>query len=364
MKIFKKVLLGLAILIGTFIIIVLGYVIYMQANYYRIKDNKEVSIENNQASLVEKDIEYSIMTYNVGFGAYSQDFSFFMDEGEMLDGTKVKGKYGKARSKKEEIENINGSIDIVKEKDPDFVFLQEVDTPASRNYKVDERKMFLDSLTSYSSSYAINYHSSYIILPINDPMGTANSGILSLAKFNMNSSIRKSLPISNAFISKFTDLDRCMNIMRYKVSDKELVLINVHLSAYDKGGVYRAKQITLIQEILTEEYEKGNYVILGGDFNHDIAHTLGKFPTTQKDPAWVAVLDDADIPEHFSVAADGETWGSCRAAEMPYVAGENYVVTVDGFMVSDNITVSSVLNMNNDFLYSDHLPVIMKFKLN
>ena len=56
----------------------------------------------------------------------------------------------------------------------------------------------------------------------------------------------------------------------------------MHLSAYDEGGVYRAKQIAMLNEILKTERDNGNYVIAGGDFNHDIADSSTYFKTTQK----------------------------------------------------------------------------------
>ena len=49
-------------------------------------------------------------------------------------------------------------------------------------------------------------------------------------------------------------------------SDKELVLINFHLEAYDSGEG-KVAQMKQLSEKLQEEYAKGNYVIAGGDFN-------------------------------------------------------------------------------------------------
>ena len=49
---------------------------------------------------------------------------------------------------------------------------------------------------------------------------------------------------------------------------------------------------------------------------------------------------------------------------MAYKKGVNYSVVLDGFIVSDNITVVSNLNIDTDFMYSDHNPATMTFKLN
>ena len=42
---------------------------------------------------------------------------------------------------------------------------------------------------------------------------------------------------------------------------KNLYIVNSHMSAYDKGGVIRAKQLELLNKTMQQEYNKGNYVI-------------------------------------------------------------------------------------------------------
>ena len=111
------------------------------------------------------------------------------------------------------------------------------------------------------------------------PFSVQEAGIVTMSKYDIESSVRYSLPIDESFPTKFFDLDRCFMITRYRAGDsKELVLINVHLSAYDEGGVYRKKQLELLNEVLKQERDKGNYVIAGGDFNHDIAESLNLKP--------------------------------------------------------------------------------------
>ena len=51
-----------------------------------------------------------------------------------------------------------------------------------------------------------------------------------------------------------------------------------------------------------------------------------------------------------------------RNADGPYHQGQ-YVLTVDGFLVSDNVTVTDSGVVNLAFAYSDHNPVEMRFVL-
>ena len=76
-----------------------------------------------------------------------------------------------------------------------------------------------------------------------------------------------------------------MIVNRVKTTNnKELVLINLHMSAYDKGGEFRQKQLNMLEEVLQDEYKKGNYVIAGGDWNHVIPTTdINKLRKLRKD---------------------------------------------------------------------------------
>lgn len=123
------------------------------------------------------------------------------------------------------------------------------------------------------STFASNFHSAFLAVPLNNPHGTVRSGVLSMSKYKMDSAIRRKYPVSSGPIEKFVDLDRCFVVMRFPVTNgKDLVMINSHMSAYDKGGKMRKAQMKLISSVMEKEYRRGNYVIVGGDFNH----ALGK----------------------------------------------------------------------------------------
>ena len=53
---------------------------------------------------------------------------------------------------------------------------------------------------------------------------------------------------------------------------------------------------------------------------------------------------------------------SCRNADSAYHEGQ-YVLTVDGFLVSKNVTVENAAVVDTGFQWSDHNPVIMTFTL-
>ncbi|MEG0153514.1 MAG: endonuclease/exonuclease/phosphatase family protein, partial [Cellulosilyticaceae bacterium] len=114
--------------------------------------------------------------------------------------------------------------------------------------------------------------------PLSNPHGKVLAGLITLSKFNIESATRYYLPGKSSFFVQLGDLDRAMVMNRVIVDNgKELVAINAHLSAYDKGGAVRKVQLGYIKSILEEEYAKGNYVVLGGDWNQQIPGTNGEF---------------------------------------------------------------------------------------
>ena len=367
----KIVLICLLSLIGFVIVVGGGYIGYISIQFYRLPDQQDLTdeIHHQVTPVVALDTSYRISTYNIGFGAYTRDFSFFMDSGEMLDGTKLSGTGSKATSKEVVLTNTEGVISVVDDHQPDFMFFQEVDIKATRSHHVNQYELLKDSFTQYASTFAYNFHSAFLFYPIFDPHGATDAGIATFSKYQIDSSVRYKLPIDESFPNKFFDLDRCFMVTKLPISGgKTLVLINVHLSAYDKGGIIRQAQMELLTTILETEQQGGNYVIVGGDFNHDIASSLNTFPTEQKVPEWVYVLEESQLPTGYRFASSNAK-PTCRSTDMAYVAGVNYTVTIDGFIISDNIDIVSIENITTlgtediSFMYSDHNCVVLEFQL-
>ena len=87
----------LFIIPGTLILILLGYFLYVLLAYHRLKDHQPLEIEHGaQSHGVPLQQELRLLSYNIGFAAYVQDYSFFMDG----------GKYARAYSKESVLHNL------------------------------------------------------------------------------------------------------------------------------------------------------------------------------------------------------------------------------------------------------------------
>ena len=91
MKTAKKIFKIIGIIAGVVVAVLIVYIIYLYASYHRIEDNLSLEVESHaQANAyLTTEKEYSALTYNIGFGAYTPDFSFFMD-GADLPGRRVR----------------------------------------------------------------------------------------------------------------------------------------------------------------------------------------------------------------------------------------------------------------------------------
>ena len=77
----KKALKIAGIVLLALLILVLGYVAYVFLDYHRMEDNLPLTAEGAAAGEVKVGTAYTVVSYNMGFGAYESDYSFFMDGG-------------------------------------------------------------------------------------------------------------------------------------------------------------------------------------------------------------------------------------------------------------------------------------------
>ena len=163
--------------------------------------------------------------------------------------------------------------------------------------------------------------------------------------------------------------DCTADMQRYRSMTRELAELQpvVNLYAQYQARVRDLSQAEMLLSDMQSEYEKGNYCICGGDFNKDLlGNSEEVFGISAGDYTWAQPLPEElfrDKNITLVPPLDPENpVPSCRNADAPYHEGQ-YVVTVDGFLVSDNVTVNSATVIDTGFAYSDHNPVTMTFTL-
>ncbi len=353
----KTVLKVIGVILALVLLIVVVYVSYVLITFHR-QGNVELAPEGEAtAKAVQTGTTYSFVSYNIGFGAYESDYGFFMDGGTE----------SRAWSEERLDANLKKIADLLKNQNADFCFVQEVDIGSTRSYGFDERDYLTPSFGGYSRVFAQNYDSAYLFYPLYCPHGASKSGIMTFSKTEITEAERVELPIETG-ITKLLDLDRCYSKSRVKVANgKDLVLYNFHLSAYTSDGKIAEEQLKLLVADMKAEYEKGNYCIAGGDFNKDLLDGKKAFGEFDKDYTWAQpipkeIYEDAGLTlvRPFD---ENNPVPSCRNADSAYHEGQ-FVITIDGFLVTSNVTVSTAEVIDTGFAYSDHNPVRMTFELN
>ena len=359
-----------------------GYVGYVLLSYNRIGD-KKLNVDN-RSSLEEVKVgdTYKAMSYNIGFGAYSQDYTFFLDTGYDANGKATCGHWSTARSKKAVEFNTSGAIQATLDENPDFIFFQEVDTDSTRSYHINQDKKVMEAYPEYDHVHAVNFHTAFLPYPLYDMHGAVKAGLTTVSKYKIQSAERKQYTVSNGF-SKYFDLDRCFSVSELKVDNgKKLFIVNSHMSAYDEGGKIRAKQIEEFNAFLSEH--KDDYVIVGGDWNHDLLINNPDFSYNETDnrpfgmtlkrPDWLNYYFDNDhkspLIDGYSVVAS-DNGPTCRNNDIQWDPDVTFRCVVDGFIVSNNIEVISHENIQtkngnkglDGFAFADHEPTKVEFKL-
>ena len=340
--------------ISLIILLAVIYVAYVLVFTDRVGDQK-LEVRNPVKPMARIQQSYDIISWNIGFGAYTADYDFFMDGGTQ----------SRAVSEEALDANMEDISRTLAGNNADFYMIEEVDTDSTRSYHVDERPYLHKALKDYSYSFAQNYNSAYLMYPLSKPIGASESGIMTFSKYQMTSSLRVEVPIDPG-ITKVLDLDRCYTVSRLPLegTDKNLVLYTLHFSAYSADGSIATKQMKIMLRSMQKEYEKGNYCIAGGDFNKDLLGDSSKyFGVDTGDYTWAQPIEMSlfDGTGLRLVAPDPDK-PSVRNPDSAFHDGQ-LVLTVDGFIASDNVDVESCKVLYNGFAYSDHNPVKMSFVL-
>lgn len=343
----------IGIIVAILVVFILALVAFLTVTEYNPPATQEIEIHGVARETLEPGQSVSVVTWNAGYGGLSRQADFFMDGG---DGVRTVSHDGI-------LANLAGIEDELAALDPDFIFLQEVDQDSERTYGINERARIATAFApAYASAYALNYDVAYVPYPL-PPIGAVESGIMTLSRMQPSSAERVQLPCPFSWPVRLGNLKRCLLVERVPVQGgtAELVLVNLHLEAYDDGEGKEAQTAMLLQ-ILQEEYAKGNYVIAGGDFNQSFPDGTDRYPIASGAGWTPGTL--GDLPTGWQYAWDSAA-PTCRLLNQPYSAGSSgtQFYVIDGFILSPNVEPVSVRTQDAEFAVTDHNPVVLEARL-
>jgi endonuclease/exonuclease/phosphatase family metal-dependent hydrolase len=349
----KMAVSALLLLAGVVALYFGGIMLYGTLTDYKPADKETVKI-NNAVTAAPADSAFSFLIWNIGYAGLGDKEDFFFDGGKMV------------RPSKERVdENLKGiATTLAAQADVDFILLQEVDVRSKRSHYTNQVEAIARVLPGHANGYAQNFVVDHVPSPLHKPwdaLGKVDAGLASYSRFQPVEATRIALPGGFGWPKRVFWLDRCLLLYRYNLtSGKQLVVINTHNEAYDEGGKIKAKEMALLKELLLSEYGKGNYVVVGGDWNQcppnfDYQH-FGK----DEDNSYVQLNIDKDfLPADWTWAFDPNT-PTNRKLATTYEPGSTFVTLIDFFLVSPNLTVEKVEGINMGFKNSDHQAVKMR----
>jgi endonuclease/exonuclease/phosphatase family metal-dependent hydrolase len=341
MKIIRPLLYLLLVLAGAFLL----FLVYATIDDFR---PQQVIVESAdcEKDILSDSMQVRLLIWNIGYAGLDAGMDFFYDGGEQM-----------RPAKEQVIKNMEGILRHLETyRNVDFILLQEVDQDSKRSYHINEYQEIKDRFPGYTVNFGTNYQVGFVPIPLKEPMGKVRSGLMTLSLYCPERVERHGFPGNYSWPVKLFMLDRCFLVNRYRLAnEKELVIINTHNSAYDDGTL-RAQQMDFLRDYLTAEYEKGNFVMVGGDWNQTPYGIAPELPSHRFDTENLTYIEK-DYP------APGWTWAydpdlpTNRRVAIPFDRAASPTTIIDCYLLSPNINVDHVETIDLDFKHSDHHPV-------
>ncbi len=343
----------LIIIVFVAVFVPLLFLVVTTLSDYKPEDVIDLG-SGSETVAIPMDDTLTLVTWNIGYAGLGREMDFFYEGGRQVRPPEILyKKYWQGIQKK--LEGFSGEYE--------FVLLQEIDVSSKRSYYNDQYEVIRSVYTGYHSNFAFNYRVIYVPVPLIRPLGKVRSGMALISSFPPESSGRIAFEGNFSWPTSLFMPDRCFIKNRYSTSSgKELVVINTHNSAFDNGEL-RTKQMDALHSVMLDEYEKGNYVITGGDWNMNPEGFLVYLCTTGD----MQFNIQPEIPPGFF--PDGWTWAfdqeipTNRFLQESYLRSRTLTTTIDYFVVSPNVEVLETIAFDLNFEDSDHHPVTMQVRL-
>lgn len=245
---------------------------------------------------------------------------------------------------------------------PDIVALQEVDIAAKRSYDIDQVAALAKGLAMNAGAIAINWDKQYLPFPYWPPsahFGKILSGQAIISRYPIEKNHRivlEQVP-DNSFIYNKFYLDRLAQISQISLDGQPLIVISVHLEAFDEAT--RVRQTQFVRK-LAEEYAETFPVVVIGDFNS--ALNRAKFVTATGENLGETQFSIKEMlaSKAFEPATAQNEWSNTAAATFPSDAPKYKLDYI--FYTPATIEMIDTQVLTDAAQASDHLPLMMQFR--
>ena len=289
-----------------------------------------------------------LTTWNIGYGALGARANFAADGGNDL----------RALSRAEIEAAVKAIAEEVKKFGSDILLLQELANPNWLTRQVPVLGQIDDALKSYASSFWEGLRLPYVPKWLNLSHGM---GVFSQKLITDMQAYRLQTESGSIFAGIKKHYAKIVSRLPIDGSDREWVVINVHLSAFDKGAKVRQEQIGEVFDMANIEYQRGNYVVIGGDWNMRLVAKEFPHETRGTNNFIAPDFPVEKLPKGWQIVAD-DSVPTVRALHRPYEFGVNNTSIIDGFAFSPNVSLVDIAAKDMAFKHTDHHPVTGVFQ--
>lgn len=248
----KKALLVFGIFIGLLLLALTIFYFWGSSGTLPQEKLSEIIVYSDSTAEPRAETEtFTVMTYNIGYLS------------GMFNNLPVKT--GKSLFEN----NMKEFLELVKKIQPDVIGFQEIDFNSRRSFYINQLETIAENAGYKYGAVAINWDKRYVPFPYWPPsvhFGKMLSGQAVLSRRPILSTKRVVLekPANTPFYYNAFYLDRLVQMVKIQIKERVLIVLNVHLEAFD--GETREKQVKVVLNIY-RSYKDDYPVLLMGDFN-------------------------------------------------------------------------------------------------
>lgn len=330
-----KVLKGAAIALGLSGLSLLLFYNWATSGSYPTRRYAEVLSYGEPLTAPAKDT-FTVVSYNIGYLSGLTNNVAVDRSAELFDA------------------NLQQAIQALQGLEADFIALQEIDLASKRSYQVQQVDALAKALAMPVGAVNINWDKNYVPFPYWPPsahFGRILSGQAVLSRYPVEKNDRIVLEkvASRPFYYNAVYLDRLAQVTEIRVGERAVILINLHLEAFDNPT--RREQTKVVKD-LAEHYAQDYPVLLVGDFNSAVNRPEEGEIKTIELLTESAVLMSAIAPDQYNNPSQATYPSGTPEHKLDYI-----------FYTPATIEMVDARVVTEAAQASDHLPLAMTFRL-
>jgi len=325
------------------------------------KDRQNEIVHNHpDAPMLQGGQTLKVLSWNVQYMA-GKNYEFWYDR---LDGSGPD-----IRPSREDIEATYTEVArVIEAQNPDIILLQELSDGAARTDHEDQLQRLLSQLPPEYSNYTEAFYWQADFVPLPQIMGSVGLKLAVISKYRIDSAIRHQLATIKTFpLYDEFNFKRAIQEVHISVyGGQPLSLMNTHFDAFAQGSDTMQKQVSYLQQLLTQKTAADEPWLIAGDLNLLPPEQYKLLP--QEDQEYFQPDSElAAIYARFAVVpsidqatgSDAKNWFTHFPNRREISAPDR---TIDYFIHSQKLSdLQGQVLQDNTWHISDHLPMLARF---